>query len=256
MSIDLLKLKNKEHKEIIKTSNIVIVEKQQRRLLKNAKMGCRKLASPIPKMKNLRDPNRLHGGPLLLVSNVVFQYEGGWIIQIGDSETAKELLEATEKHVIDNVYDGSFDEIRKKNNKELIDCTDKYVVGNFLGFRGEKESVTTPVTIETIISIQKKDGSFETNEKITKVSLPQMTLLHRFKTSPLMTNSNLLIPPSAPTTSIFNQNSNRKRILDASNNYVIDELTQEVIDIKKGRRNLEFEDSDDDLDEMDKKYLT
>ncbi|RHZ51829.1 hypothetical protein Glove_469g34 [Diversispora epigaea] len=90
-----------------------------------------------------------------------------------------------------------------------------------------------------------RDGTFETNEKITKVSLPPMTLLPQLKTSSPMTNSNPLIPPYA------------------SNNYVIDELTQEVIDIKKRNKNpnLEFEDSDekensdDDLDEMDKKYL-
>ncbi|RHZ64794.1 hypothetical protein Glove_320g32 [Diversispora epigaea] len=63
-----------------------------------------------------------------------------------------------------------------------------------------------------------------------------------------------------------------KELLDASDKYVIDKATQELIDVKKGRRidnrnifNKEFEefedsdeteDSNDDLDEMDKKYLT
>ncbi|RHZ75465.1 hypothetical protein Glove_213g81 [Diversispora epigaea] len=61
---------------------------------------------------------------------------------------------------------GSLDEISEKTKKELIDCTDKYVVDNVTK-KVIVEKKKTEV-IATITSTQMKDDSFEINEKITK----------------------------------------------------------------------------------------
>ncbi|RHZ51814.1 hypothetical protein Glove_469g27 [Diversispora epigaea] len=62
--------------------------------------------------------------------------------------------------------DDSFDEISEETKKELIDCTDKYVVDNVTEkvMWGKKKTKA----IATITSTKIKDGSFEINEKITK----------------------------------------------------------------------------------------
>ncbi|RHZ51832.1 hypothetical protein Glove_469g31 [Diversispora epigaea] len=122
--------------------------------------------SRIPPLQNCESQNKRSYQDL----KYTFQHEGGWITQIGDSETEKELLEA-DKHVINNVcawiekYDkeqkyllAQFGDDKisekitkkmtvhlmksgKKNNKELIDCTDKYVVGNVTKFSRRKRKL-------------------------------------------------------------------------------------------------------------------
>ncbi|RHZ76382.1 hypothetical protein Glove_198g100 [Diversispora epigaea] len=195
----LSKIANPKIKEVIKTANIVTVEKTTK---KNAKTSLYQAYTKNEKHKRPESASWFS-------TVITFQHEGGWIIQIGDSETEKELLE-----VIDNVCAWI----------EKYDKEQKYLLAQF----EKKETAVIAILLRTIIYTQKKDGSFETNEKITKKSALTRGYLNT----------------AAPTMSIINQNSNRKRILDASNNYVIDELTREDSD------------SDDDLDEMNKKYLT
>ncbi|RHZ76289.1 hypothetical protein Glove_199g131 [Diversispora epigaea] len=176
------KIANPKIKEVIKTSNIVTVEKTT----KNAKFQ--------------------------LSSNVAFQHEGGLIIQTGDSETEKELLE-----VIDNVCAWI----------EKYDKEQKYLLAQF----GDEK-----ITKKT----KKKTAALQTNLKPTK-NHKSVTSSNDLITSAqnITTNTNGKLKSVDPSV---------KRILDDSNNYVIDELTREDSDEK--------EDSDDDLGKMDKKYLT
>ncbi|RHZ73187.1 hypothetical protein Glove_232g145 [Diversispora epigaea] len=59
--------------------------------------------------------------------------------------------------------DGSFDEISEETKKELTD----FIVEKKKTDVIATQSATTSETIEIITSTQKKDGSFEINEKIT-----------------------------------------------------------------------------------------
>ncbi|RHZ75442.1 hypothetical protein Glove_213g124 [Diversispora epigaea] len=108
-------------------------------------------------MKSLRNSNQIHGDPLSLISaiskNAAFQHE---------SECKNTI-----KHSI-QIDDGSFDEISEETKKELIDFTDKYVVDNVTKkVIVEKKKTEAIVTIAST-QMKVKYGSFEINEKITK----------------------------------------------------------------------------------------
>ncbi|RHZ51819.1 hypothetical protein Glove_469g43 [Diversispora epigaea] len=98
---------------------------------------------------------------LSYLKNAASQHEGEW----------KEKYDKAQKYLSEQIGD-------EKTKKELIDCTEKYVIDNITKkviVEKEKttviaiQSATTPETIEIVTSTQKKDGSFdEISEKLTK----------------------------------------------------------------------------------------
>ncbi|RHZ88265.1 hypothetical protein Glove_24g57 [Diversispora epigaea] len=69
-------------------------------------------------------------------------------------------------NTINKTDDSSLDEINEETKKELIDGTDKYIVDN-----ATKKVIVEKKKNEAIVTItstQMKDVSFEINEKITK----------------------------------------------------------------------------------------
>ncbi|RHZ54323.1 hypothetical protein Glove_428g70 [Diversispora epigaea] len=97
---------------------------------------------------------------LSYLKNAASQHEGEW----------KEKYDKSQRYLSEQIGD-------EKAKKQLIDCTDKYVVDNIIKkviLEKKKtaviaiQSATTPETIETVTSTQKKDGSFGISEKITE----------------------------------------------------------------------------------------
>ncbi|CAG8700397.1 11506_t:CDS:1, partial [Acaulospora colombiana] len=97
---------------------------------------------------------------LSYLKNAASQHEKEWrdkynkareylTLQIGDAEAEKELLDTTDKYVVDNV-----------TKKVIVEKKKTAIIAI--------QSHTTPETVETAISSQKDDGSFEISETITK----------------------------------------------------------------------------------------